>query len=211
MMEKQKPFSGQVCQRFIDAQIRAKGDDSRTVELSFSSELPVERWYGSEILSHDDGSMDIKRLMDVGVVLFSHGRDANYGKMPIGRIEKAWLDPNEKKGRAEITFDDDEDSEKVFQKVKKGFIKGISVGYTVSSWEEVMPGKPSSNGRFMGPAYIALRWEPYEISVEPTPADPAVGVGRTKEESQENPPTEGTRSVSDISILKRKIKMKTKF
>ncbi len=210
-MEKMnKPSTGQVQQRTFEAQIRAKEDDSRTVELSFSSELPVERWYGQEVLSHDAGAIDMSRLLDVGVVLFSHGRDPLYGKMPIAKIEKAWLDEVEMKGRAEITFDDDGDSEKVFQKVKKGFIKGVSVGYSVSNWEEVVAGKKSANGRFQGPAYIAMKWEPFEISIEPTPADAMVGVGREimGQDTRENNPN--TQSYV-IENMKHRVELKTKF
>lgn len=154
-------------------------ETDRTVELSFSSEAPYERYFGSEILSHDDGALDLSRLNEVGVLLFAHGRDGNYGRMPIGTIERVWLDNEEKKARALVKFDDDEDSEKVFQKVKKGIIKGVSVGYSVGSWEEVRAGKTSANGRHTGPAWVALKWQPYEISIEPTPADPSVGVGRS--------------------------------
>ncbi|MGO4540368.1 prohead protease/major capsid protein fusion protein [Paenibacillus sp. 2TAB19] len=153
--------------------------EQRTAELSFSSEAPYERYFGNEVLSHDPGAIDLQRLVDVGVLLFAHGRDANYGRMPIGVIQKVWLDETEKKARALVQFDDDEDSEKVFQKVKKGVIKGVSVGYSVSSWEEVKAGKMSANGRHAGPAYVALKWQPFEISIEPTPADPSVGVGRS--------------------------------
>lgn len=154
-------------------------EEERTVELSFSSEAPYERYFGSEILSHDPGAIDLSRLNEVGVLLFAHGRDTNYGRMPIGVIQKVWIDENDRKGRALVQFDDDEDSDKVFQKVKKGIIKGVSVGYVVSNWEEVKAGKTSTNGRFTGPAYVALKWQPFEISIEPTPADPSVGVGRS--------------------------------
>lgn len=153
-------------------------EEERTVELSFSSEVPYERYFGNEVLSHDPGSIDLTRLNEVGVLLFAHGRDFNYGRMPIGVIKNVWIDETERKARAIVQFDDDEDSDKVFQKVIKGVIKGVSVGYTVSSWEEVKAGKTSANGRFTGPAYVALKWQPFEISIEPTPADPSVGVGR---------------------------------
>lgn len=162
----------------IAAKIRAISDESRTVELSFSSELPYDRWFGPEILLHDEGAMDLSRLIDVGTVLFTHGHDPNLGRLPIASIDKAWVDSVNHKGMAQVTFDDDPDSDKIFQKVKKGLLKGVSVGYTVDSWEEVTAGKTSSNGRFTGPAYIALKWAPLEISLEPTPADPSVGVGR---------------------------------
>lgn len=217
--KQEKPINGQVQQRFIEAEIRAKAEDSRTMELSFSSEVAVERWYGSEVLAHDTGCVDLQRLKDVGVVLFSHGRDINYGKMPIAKIENAWLDEAQKKCRAEITFDDDEDSDKVFQKVKKGFIKGVSFGYSVSNWEEVVAGKTSTNGRYQGPAYVALRWEPFEISIEPTPADAQVGVGRSKEnieepqkqEEREKPDSQDEDSSGYIEMLKKKLELKTKF
>lgn len=178
MSQRSKLQTGGVFQRVFPAQVRTAEEGSRTVDLSFSSEAPVSRYWGAEILSHDDGAVDLRRLLEVGTVLFTHGRDAKMGKMPIAKIEEAWLDTVEKKCRAKVSFDDDPDSDLVFQKVQKGMLKGISVGYTVSNWEEVAPGKQSSNGRFLGPADIAIRWEPLEISFEPTPADPAVGVGR---------------------------------
>jgi len=181
MAEIKKPRTGIQDHRAIEAQIRAVDENSRTVELSFSSETPYERWFGSEILSHDEGAVDLTRLLEVGTVLFAHGRDPNLGRMPIAKIEKAWIDAEERKGKALITFDDDEDSDRVFQKVKKGLIKGVSVGYSVNSWEEVVAGKKSANGKFTGPAYIAIKWEPLEISIEPTPADPSVGVGRSED------------------------------
>lgn len=181
MPETMKPITGQTQNRTIDVSLRVVDEKSRTVEMSFSSEQPYDRWYGQEILSHDEGAADLQRLLEVGTVLFTHGRDPRLGRMPIALIEKAWIDQETKKGKALITFDDDEDGEKIFRKVNKGLLKGVSVGYIVSSWEEVSAGKTSSNGRFLGPAYIALKWEPLELSIEPTPADPSVGVGRSIE------------------------------
>ncbi|QOT12967.1 peptidase [Paenibacillus sp. JNUCC32] len=171
-------------------------ESDRTVELSFSSEAPYERYFGSEILSHDPEAIDLSRLEEVGVLLFSHGRDAKYGRMPIGSIEKVWLDSSQRKARALVKFDDDEDSDRVFQKVLKGIIKGVSVGYSVSSWEEVKAGKSSANGRFTGPAYVALKWQPFEISVEPTPADPSVGVGRSHNDESEDEGMKGLKMLA---------------
>lgn len=184
-MPKNRPQQGMQQPRAINnMEIRAVEENSNQVELSFSSEFAVSRWYGNEILLHEEGAVDMNRLIEVGTVLFAHGRDVKYGKMPIGRIEKAWVDASQRKCRALITFDEDEESQKVKTKVLSGSIKGVSFGYSVSSWEEVAAGKMSANGRFMGPAYVALKWEPYEISIEPTPADPSVGVGRGFEENE---------------------------
>jgi len=166
----------------METDVKVVNEETRTVELSFSSEKAVERLFGAEILSHDKDSVDLKRLKEVGVVLFSHGKDPNYGKMPIAKIDDVWLDVDERRVKATITFDDDELSDRVYQKVKKGFIKGVSFGYTVRDWEELASRERSTNKRFIGPAKIAMKWEPFEISIEPTPADPSVGIGRDIED-----------------------------
>ena len=159
--------------RFVGAGIRAlEGEgNERRFELSFSSEEPYERWYGTEILDHSEGCMDLSRLQTIGVVLFNH----NTNKV-IGRIEKAW-DENGR-GKAVIVFDEDEESDVIYKKVAGGTLKGVSVGYRVDVWEEVATGKKSSDGRFTGPCYIAKRWTPLEVSIVSVPADPTVGVGR---------------------------------
>lgn len=152
----------------------AEGSDRRFI-LSFSSETPVSRWFGSEVLDHTDGAIDLTRLNELGCVLYNHNRDN-----VLGRILRAWAENS--RGMAEIEFDGDEASDIICQKVRSGTLKGVSVGYRVDSWEEVMPGKASSDGRFTGPVDIARKWAPYEISIVSVPADANVGVGRNFEE-----------------------------
>lgn len=162
--------------RELYAEIRAKDDDEngRRFILSFSSEEPYERCWGSEILDHSDGAIDLTRLNSIGVVLFNHKRD-----YVIGKVIKAWVENN--RGYAEIEFDNDADSELIYQKVKSGTLKGVSVGYCIDSIEEVGANKTSADGRFTGPCYIARKWQPYEISIVSVPADETVGVGRNAE------------------------------
>ena len=69
-------------------QIRAVSEEGREVELSFSSENPVDRWFGPEILCHDEGCVDLSRLENVGSVLFHHGKDPVYGSLPIAKNQK---------------------------------------------------------------------------------------------------------------------------
>ena len=152
--------------------------DSRTVELSFSSETPYGRWFGAEILCHDEGCINLERFNNgLGTVLFNHDRDA-----VVGHIEKAWLEDN--RGKALVRFDTDEQSETIFQKVQSGTLQGVSVGYSIKRYE-VLDEKDSvsSNGRFKGPdTYVVTDWEPLEISIVSVPADATVGVGRSAEE-----------------------------
>ena len=167
--------------RTMPVQIRAVSEEGREVELSFSSENPVDRWFGPEILCHDEGCVDLSRLENVGSVLFHHGKDPVYGSLPIAKIKSISVDGESKRGKAVVVFDEDEKSDLIYQKVKSGSLKGISVGYIVNAYEEVRTGKTSSNGRFTGPCYVAVRWEPLEISFEPVPADGDVGAGRNQD------------------------------
>ena len=154
-----------------DCGIRAIEGETRRFELSFSSEEPYERWYGTEILDHSADCVNLDRLNSIGVLLYNHNRDD-----VVGRIVDASV--VEGRGRATVEFDSDDLSEKIYQKVQSGTLKGVSVGYMVDTWEEVMPNKKSLDGRFTGPCSIAKRWTPYEISIVSVPADPTVGVGR---------------------------------
>ena len=56
--------------RTLPMQMREVSQEDRTVELSFSSENPVDRWFGPEILCHDEGCVDLTRLQNVGSVSF---------------------------------------------------------------------------------------------------------------------------------------------
>ena len=152
--------------------------DSRTVELSFSSETPYGRWFGDEILCHDEECINLERFNNgLGTVLFNHDRDA-----VVGHIEKVWIEDN--RGKALVRFDEDEQSDTIFQKVQSGTLQGVSVGYSIKRYE-VLDDKDSvsSNGRFKGPdTYVVTDWEPLEISIVSVPADATVGVGRSAEE-----------------------------
>ena len=47
-------------------------EDARTITLSFSSEAPVERWFGTEVLSHSPESVDLTRLKSKAALLANH-------------------------------------------------------------------------------------------------------------------------------------------
>lgn len=154
---------------------KADAEDNRIVELSFSSEEPCKRWFGTEILSHTEGAANLSRLMEIGTLLFNH--DAN---KPIGRIVSAGIDAAGHRGVAMVRFDEDEMSETIYQKVKGGSLKGVSVGYRIDDMESVKEGATSADGRFQGPCEIATKWTAYEISIVSVPADATVGVGRSE-------------------------------
>lgn len=154
--------------------------DARSVELAFSSETPVMRWFGSEILLHGRENVDLSRLKTMGSALFNHNPDHIVGPVKSPRIE-------DKKGRATIVFDQDDEGERAMQKVLSGSLRGVSVGYAINKFRELQ--KDEEWNGFRGPAYIATRWTPYEISLTPIPADASVGIGR-----------DSTRSLEGIEI-----------
>ena len=160
-------MSKQIYNRYVEIE---KAEDETQI-ISFSSETPYERFFGTEILDHSPSAVNLSRLNEIGCVLFNHDRNN-----VIGKIERAWIENF--KGYAKIKFDSDTESQKIFEKVKSGTLKGISVGYTVDEWEEVKACEKSYDERFVGPCSIARKWTPLEISVVSVPADASVGVNR---------------------------------
>lgn len=184
MHEKNKE-RGAMTRELLSSSIRSIDTDNRRVTVSFASEEPYKRWYGTEILCHDEGCVDLTRLNEIGVVLFNHNRD-----VVIGKIIRAWVE--DKRSYAQIQFDEDEQSEIIFQKVQSGTLKATSVGYITKVEEEVKAGETSTNGRFKGPCCVATKWEVLEMSIVSVPADGTVGVGR-EFENMENKESEATK------------------
>jgi len=151
---------------------------NREVELSFSSEAPVSRWFGDEILLHGPDNVDLSRLQSVGSLIYGH--NPHDLKNIVGAISKAWL--AERRGKATVVFDDDESGNSAMVKVKSGSLKGVSVGYQINEAIELQDEDtwtdPGTGRTYDKPGMIATKWTPYEISLTPIPADPSVGIGR---------------------------------
>ena len=169
---------------FRSLECRAAEEGENRFEISFSSEAPVNRWGCREILLHTKDAVDLSRFAPggAGSLLFAHGMDPRYGKLPVGRVVRAWLDEAERKCRAVIELDtDDPDAQRLQGKLERGMLSGVSVGCKVNQWLELAAGDTSPDGRIEGPASLGIQWTPYEISLEPVPADATVGLGRAME------------------------------
>jgi len=138
-----------------------KNVKSRTFEFPFSSEYPVKRYFGNEVLSHDDGAADLSRLNDGGAVLFNHNMDK-----PIGVVESAYIG-EDKRGYAKIRFSRSKFASEILDDVKDGIIRGISFGYSINDMDETTDGM------------LARSWSVHELSVVTVPADPTIGFGRS--------------------------------
>jgi HK97 family phage major capsid protein len=136
--------------------------DDRTFEFPFSSEYPVSRYFGTEVLSHDDDAPNFMRLNDGAPFLFNHNPDK-----VLGVVERAWHDKKKKRGYAKIRFSRSEFAKQYLDDVKDGILRGISFGYSIDEVEE------------RGEGVVATKWSPHELSLVSIPADPTIGIGRS--------------------------------
>ena len=166
--------------RNFDLDIKALDDDNNEMEISFSSEAPVKRWYMEglvdEILLHGKSNVDLSYLKKAGSLIYHHRPEIL--KNILGPIKRVWT-AAERILRAKIGFDEDEDAQLAKSKVRSGSLKGSSFGYQISQAQHVEEGEtwedPTSGVKYKGPAVLATKWMPFEISLTPIPVDPNVG------------------------------------
>ena len=141
---------------------RIAGSDAneRVYTFPFSSEQPVQRAFGDEVLSHDNGAVNLSRMNDGAPLLFNH--DPN---KVIGVVERSWVEGQ--RGYATVRFSRNSFAQEVMGDVQDGILRGVSVGYSIDAMNE------------RGDQFVATNWTPYEISVVSLPADPTVGIGRS--------------------------------
>jgi HK97 family phage major capsid protein len=149
--------------RIFDLDRSAIDADSRTVRLSFSSEEPVERWFGQEVLDHQPGSVRLDRMNGGAPLLLDHDLTDQ-----IGRVENATIENG--RGSAVVRFSKSSRAEEIWQDVIDGIRTNISVGYRIH--EMNVEGEKDSE------IYRATDWQPHEVSIVSVPADTSVGIGR---------------------------------
>ena len=167
--------------------------EKRTVTLTGSSELAVERYdwdsgeVYDEILSHDPADVDLSRMLDSGPVLDRHRGDQ------IAVVEAAEI----RDGKSVFTIRFSSATERarvIFEDVVAGIRRNVSVGYLKT---EIVSSTRDENGR----RRVVFRWQPYEISFEPVPADPTVGVGREQPENAQKLDLPEERGAGDNNNL----------
>ncbi len=148
-------------------------EEKRTVEISVTSEYEYATWFGVEILDHKRNSVRLERFKDGAAV-----RDEHWGDQ-IGVVEDAWIDTKERKLRCRIRFSKNNDrAETIFRDIVDGIRRNVSVRYIV---HEIVLEKETDENRI----YRVTDWEPIHIAIEPDPADPTVGVGRSLDNGEE--------------------------
>ena len=167
--DEEREIPAEIFQRSARMEMEETEDD-RTVRLAFSSEQPVLREYGYEILDHQRSSIDLN-FINSGRAPLLLDHDA---RQQIGRVVSVSVDEGGRKSRALVQFSKNSElARSIFDDVKDGIRANISVGYAVNRMEMT---DEKIDGRSV---YRAMSWEPREISVIAIPADDSVGIGRS--------------------------------
>jgi HK97 family phage major capsid protein/HK97 family phage prohead protease len=150
-------------------------DEKRRVRIGVSSEEPVERSFGMEVLGHSEGDINMEFIASGRAPLLL---DHDMTKQ-IGVIEEFKLDESAKRTVAVVRFGKSELAREVYEDVKDGIRMNISVGYRVDKLSR-MDDKDET--------YYKAQWTPMEVSSVSIPADASrlVGVGRSKDKQTLN-------------------------
>jgi len=149
-------------QRDFTLEIKQVEKEDRTIEFPFSSELPVERYFGNEVLEHSREAANLKRLNDGAPFLWNHNPD-----QVLGVVERAYIDEKKKRGYAKVRFSEEEFADSKFRDVKNKILRNISFGYVINKAEEI------------DDSIVARDWEAFEVSLVSIPADNSIGISRS--------------------------------
>jgi phage head maturation protease len=145
-------------------------DSARTVELVWTTGAAVRRYdwhadaYYEEVLEVSPEAIRMDRLASGAPLLLDHYASTS---QQVGVVESARIENGQ--GFATVRFSKRKEVEGVWQDVKDGIIRSVSVGYKVHRYEKE---KGDDGTR----TYRAVDWEPLEISLVPVPADAGAGV-----------------------------------
>jgi HK97 family phage prohead protease len=158
--------------------------DNGTLRLSICSDQPYLRYNWAdgeqyyEVLDHSEGSIDLSRLSNGAALLFNHKRDIQIGLIDSPSIENGRCYVNAKLSNAP-------DVASYKTRVEEGILKDTSIGYEVTD-------DGTQIGEIDGiPAY-KFKFAIHEASLVTIPADPTVGLGRSRSEE----PKGGLKEIS---------------
>lgn len=144
--------------------------EARTVEMSISSDAPIEQWFSTFlVLEHTKKAVDLKRMRQAAPFLVNHSVNDH-----VGVHESVDLDTN--KLRAVIRFGTGVRASEIFDDVCTGIRPNVSIGFMVH--KTVLISRDEKTGVEY---HKATSWEPFETSSASVAADISVGVGRNAE------------------------------
>jgi HK97 family phage major capsid protein/HK97 family phage prohead protease len=157
---------------------------TRTVPAALSSEEPILRFFGYEVLDHSPEAVDLSRARPSLPLLFNHDVDSIVGSAESVRVEGGKL-------RATLHFAETARGEEVFALVRDGHLRGVSVGYQIDRAEQT--GELDGN-----PVFTVRKWTVLESTLTPIPADVSVGIGRSGGSKMDNTKTDPLSRVNEM-------------
>lgn len=154
----------------VRAAVGTIDDAARTVEVVFSTGAPVERYdYARgerylEALSLAPGHVRLERLNAGASVLDTHSSWSVRDILGAVVEDSARL-VSKQEGRATLRFSRRPEVDPIWQDVRDGIIRFVSVGYRVYKFVEERAKDAALATR------LAVDWEPFEVSLVPMPAD----------------------------------------
>lgn len=194
-------------QRTADMGYRADDSVEDAGEMVISTEAPYERWFGIEILRHSPEAIDLTRMGDGRhPLLLGHDTEKQIGVIDRAWIDdKRQLRGAPRFSRSALAQEIKQDvQDKIRTLVSVGYFieeieevkKDADGTYTVvrrlsgddfereqralhgESWNRAGP----SAGRAQDsapPTFVVTRWQPFEASIVPVPADCGAGFGKS--------------------------------
>lgn len=142
--------------------------DGDLFQMSFSSETPVPRWFGDEILDHSADSVDMSRTANGLAYLVDHATGDQ-----VGIIQNFRLDG--KKTVGDVRFSRSQRAQDIKRDVQDGIRPFTSIGYRVM---DMVLERETDDENGTNRVYRVTKWQPMEGSSVAVPADVSVGPGR---------------------------------
>lgn len=175
----------------VVAEVARAAEDPDLVEFTFSSEQPVERYFGMEVLSHGPDAMNMERLNSGAAPwLWNHNPE-----VVLGVVERAWMG-DDRRGRVRTRWSPNTRTEgseeyKRRQDWESGTIRNVSFMYSIDEPLDIT----SRDGYA-----VVTRFTPMEVSAVSIPADHTVGQGRKAgHNSSSGPPSAAAAPVAPLT------------
>jgi HK97 family phage major capsid protein/HK97 family phage prohead protease len=158
---------GRLARDSLRVEMKTTRAEGEAIKLSFplTSDYKVERWFGTEVLSHGKGAIRMDRLNSgAAPLLFNHDWSDPIGMIDGARVEggRLWVDAHlfATARAAEVAA------------MVEGGLHNVSCGYEIHELTEDTKARE----------YTVTDWEPLEGSICTVPADPSVGIGRSADD-----------------------------
>jgi hypothetical protein len=168
---------GEVPRQRLLAQLANTDSEKRTAEMTWYTGSTVRRygWGGPFNLtfSMDPAHIRMGRLSSGTAPLLDSHNDWRLSDV-IGVIDKAWIEGGV--GKASVRFSNRDEVAPIWRDVEDGILRNASMGVTIHKLKETT--KEGDQAK----SYLAVDWEPEEVSVVPIGADPGAGFRASEEE-----------------------------